>query len=99
MKRRDCPLRETTLPEEWGGGVADAAEEVFFTEREEEILHETIAEMEEPARTVFIMRYFYFEKVKDIAAALDLPDKKVENILLREKKKLRTILMQKGIER
>lgn len=64
---------------------------------DERILHQTIEEMDEPARSIFILRYFYFEKVADIARQLGLPYKKVENILFREKSKLRRILTERGI--
>jgi len=98
MKRRACPLREDLPLEEWGGAER-TAEERFFAEEDERTLHETLGEMEEPARTVFLLRYFYFEKIGDIAERLNLPYKKVENILQREKKKLRKLLIEKGIER
>ena len=99
MKRRSCPLRENISLEEWNGTAAETAEEIFFTAEEERRLHEAVAEMDEPARTVFLMRYFYFEKIGDISERLGLPYKKVENILQREKKTLRRLLEEKGIER
>ena len=53
--------------------------------------------MKEPDRTIFLLRYFYFFKVKEIAERLELPPKKVENILSRRKKDLEEILLEGGI--
>lgn len=99
MHRRQKPLYESISPEDAITGTDPAAEEDFLSKEDERILHLTIEEMDEPARSIFILRYFYFEKVAEIARRLELPCKKVENILFREKAKLRRILTERGIER
>ncbi len=87
------PLQEELLFEENDPSAKIEQEE------EERILHETVGELEEPERSVFILRYFFFFKVKEIAERLELTDKKVENCLYRGKEKLRTALIRKGIRR
>jgi len=99
MIRRRSPLREIIPLEDAITGSALSAEDEFFTEEEERILHFAVAEMQEPARSVFILKYFYYEKNAVIARRLNLSCKKVENILFREKKKLCRILKERGIER
>ena len=99
MHRRQKPLYESIPLEDAITGTDSAAEDDFLLKEDERILHLTVGEMDEPARSIFILRYFYFEKVADIARRLDLPCKKVENILSREKKKLRSTLTERGIER
>lgn len=83
------PLEETIFLEE--------SEDVFSRQEEEGLVHEAVDMMKEPDRTIFLLRYFYFFKVKEIAERLELPPKKVENILSRRKKDLEEILLEGGI--
>lgn len=53
--------------------------------------------MDEPDKSIFIFRYFYFKKVKDIGIKLNLSPKKVENSLYRNKEKLKKSLIEGGI--
>ncbi len=75
----------------------------FSTENElirrelEAILHTCLEQMKEPDKSVFLYRYFYGYKISDIAVLLNLPHKKVENILFRGKEKLRRDLYERGI--
>lgn len=87
------PLKEDTLADDV------PLENAYDTNQEKKILHETIAELGEPERSIFILRYFYFFRIKEIAAKLNLSDKKVENCLYRGKQRLKTMLLQKGVER
>lgn len=72
-------------------------EEDFARKLNEGILHECLNDTKEPDRSVFILRYFYGEKIKDIARVLELTPKKVENILCRGKVKLENALNERGI--
>ena len=63
----------------------------------EAVLHTCLEKMREPDKSVFLYRYFYGYKVIDIADLLNLPLKKVENILYRGKEKLRNNLYERGI--
>ncbi len=61
------------------------------------ILHEVIEKLGEPDNQVFLMKYFLFMKNKDIAAKLEMSEKKIENILYRGKVKLKEMLVKRGI--
>lgn len=61
------------------------------------IISETIEYLKEPDRQIFIRRYFWGERVKFIAKALNLEEKFVENRLYLVKKKLREQLIERGI--
>lgn len=63
----------------------------------EAVLHTCLEQMKEPDKSVFLYRYFYGYKVKDIAEMLGLSAKQVENILYRGKEKLRKDLLERGI--
>lgn len=75
----------------------------FSTEKEveqkeyEAILHTCLENMKEPDKSIFLYRYFYGFKIQDIASILNLPPKKVENILYRGKAKLKNDLYERGI--
>ncbi|MBO4695879.1 MAG: sigma-70 family RNA polymerase sigma factor [Lachnospiraceae bacterium] len=60
-------------------------------------VHASVDELGEPDRSIFLERYFLGRSVKAIAAHLNLPEKKVENVLCRGKKRLRSILARKGV--
>lgn len=60
-------------------------------------VNEVVEQMSEPERTIFIKRYFNGERIKDIAKALQLDTKFIENKLYREKAKLKKKLMERGI--
>lgn len=77
---------------------ADFSTESHVIQQEtEKILHQCLANMKEPNRSVFLYRYFYGYKQKDIATLLNLSLKKVENILYLGKEKLRKDLCERGI--
>ena len=63
----------------------------------EAVLHTCLEEMKEPDKSIFLYRYFYGYKVKEIAQMLSLTAKQVENILFRGKEKLRKDLLERGI--
>lgn len=70
----------------------------FDRKQSDTIVHDSVNSMQEPARSVFILRYFYFEKVSDIAERLGLDRKAVENHLYRGKSKLKWELLERGIQ-
>ena len=71
--------------------IEEAISDTFFK------LWKNVDNFKEPDRSIFILRYFYFEKVKVIASKLNLSEKKVENILYRSKTKLKEELIKGGI--
>ncbi|MGI5895920.1 MAG: RNA polymerase sigma factor [Oscillospiraceae bacterium] len=96
-KRREWKLAPLLSLEEFfsetsGGDGGQAQRE------EEQIVHEAVHRMEEPDRSIFLLRYFYYFRVKEIAARLGISPKQVENILARRKKDLRALLLEGGIE-
>lgn len=85
---------EEELPEEMGIETKD-----FFSEKLlQEILYDAVMDLGEPDSRVFIMKYYLLMKVKDIAEKLGMTEKTVENILYRDKGKLRENLKKRGIE-
>ena len=98
-KRRECtkmgeliPLNEDILE--------DSHDFQNRLEKEEEsrILLQVLMDSEEPLRSIFIFRYLYFYKVKEIAEKLKISSKQVENYLHRGKAMLKKELLKRGIE-
>ena len=65
-------------------GPADA----MVIKEEAERVRNAVMELEEPAREIMIRRFYLGQKPSAIASALDLPVRKVENIIFRSKKKI-----------
>ena len=78
-------------------GISVNMEDEYAKIHNEKIIKETLDKFEEPDRSIFILRFFYFEKVKNIALKLNLDEKRVENILYRSKSKLKEKLIKGGI--
>ncbi len=70
----------------------------FVKKLDNSIVHDSVNSMDEPTRSVFILRYFYFEKVNDIARKLGITPKTVENHLYRGKDKLKWKLQERGAQ-
>ena len=49
-------------------------------------------ELEEPSREIMIRRFFAGQKPAEISAAMELPVRKIENVIYRSKEKLRNDL-------
>ena len=60
-------------------------------------LLEGLDALEETERDVLVRRYCYDQKPREIAAALDMPAKRVENCLYRGKRRLRELIETKGV--
>jgi len=69
----------------------------LFDNLNKEIIQNTLNELGEPDRQIFIRRYYLYESVKEIANELKVNTKLVENKLFRGKAKLKEILVNKGI--
>ena len=78
-------------------GISVNMEDEYAKIHNKKIIKETLDKFKEPDRSIFILRFFYFEKVKSIALKLKLDEKKVENILYRSKNKLKEELIKGGI--
>lgn len=78
---------------------SNEVEQEFEKKHNEKLLHKVINEMEEPDRSIFILRYFYFYKVKEIAQLYQLKEDNVESRIRRGLKRLGNILTKQGILR
>lgn len=72
-------------------------EDDFAKKQNEKVVHQAVASMDEPDRSIFILRFFYSNTVKDIANKLALKPKQVENSLFRKKESLKEALIEGGI--
>lgn len=82
--------------------VAETAPEIegIIIKKEEELaVRQVVAEMDEPDKSIFAMRYFHECKVKEIAMKLGLSEKQVENRLFRAKGTLKKKLEERGIRK
>lgn len=61
------------------------------------IINETLNNLRQPDKDIFIRRYYLFESIKEISQSLNISTKMVENKLYRGKDKLKTALISKGI--
>lgn len=61
------------------------------------LLQSALDQLPEPEGQIFFCRYFLNMRMKEIAAALDVSEKKVENTLSRGRGRLRRILDERGI--
>ena len=77
--------------------VSTDVEQEFSRKHNERIVHEVIKEMEEPDRTIFILRFFYYETVKVIAETVHLKEDNVESRIRRGKKKLKAEFLRRGV--
>lgn len=78
------------------GVTPDFSEEVARRENVR-IIREAVHGMKQPDRSIFLLRYFYFLTVKEIADRLGMTDKQVENRLRRGRNRLKTVLTKKGV--
>jgi len=67
-------------------------------ERNAHLIEAAVLQLPDPARTIFILRYWYCEPIKAIAQQLGLSAKSVENTLCRGKKQLCEALAAQGLE-
>ncbi len=70
--------------------VSTDVEREFSRKHNERIVHEVIKEMEEPDRTIFILRFFYYETVKVIAETVHLKEDNVESRIRRGKEEIKS---------
>lgn len=73
------------------------AEDLVIKKEEELAVRQAVADMAEPDRTIFAMRFFQNHKVKEIAITMGLSEKQVENRLFRSKRVLKEKLKERGI--
>lgn len=76
----------------------ESVEQVSLPQSEDAIdyqaLYDAIARIPEPSREILMRRYFHEQKPAEIAEAMELPKKEVENRLYRAKKSLSVFLTE-----
>ena len=93
IDRRRQLSRHAALPleEALTAALPDLAEDISARASRERLAG-AVENLEEPDRNILLRRYYHEQKPKEIALALDLPPKTVENRLYRARQKLRTML-------
>lgn len=71
---------------------------MLLEEEEATTIRQVIESLPEPDDEIFIRRYFYFEKIIDIARALNMKEQTVTTKLHRGKQKLAKLFKERGIE-
>lgn len=77
--------------------VDESTENIVVLNEEKQIIRSVISSLKEPEREIFIRRYFYMEKVKDIAEKIGISEKAVSARIGRAKETLRSLFMEKGV--
>lgn len=80
------PLDEALLADQTG--VVDG----ILAENQKRALQDALSTLEAPDREILLRRYYYNQKPREIALALDMPVKHVENHLYCTKRKLRQMI-------
>ena len=63
------------------------------------IINDFLKKVSEPEQIIFVRKYWYFEKVDEIAEAVGYSKSKVKTILFRLRKKLKKYLSERGYEK
>lgn len=78
---------------------AENIEKLIEQKELSELVYQLIESLGNPYNKVFLCKYYFDMKNKEIAEKLQLSEKQVENILYRGKGKLRKLFIQRGISR
>ena len=89
-KRNILPLEDTDFVDQ-----LDVADSVLEVETRQALLAAVNA-LGEPDREILIRRYYYDQKPKEIALALDMSVKQIDNRLYQTKRRLREMLTRSG---
>ncbi len=68
----------------------------IISQEESKAIHSAISSLSEDEQDIFIRRFIYEQKPKEIAKALSKDIRQVENIIYRSKSKIRNALNQRG---
>ena len=85
-KRNTIPLEDAPFMEQLG--IVDG----ILAAENKRLLITAIKALEEPDQEILIRRYYYEQNPREIAVALDMPVKHIENHLYRTKLKLRNMI-------
>lgn len=87
----DAHLEDEGLPI-----IAPGPEDEYLRQAEYEALRQTVDELPEPDRTIFIRHYYFYQKTAEIAAALGINVNTVKKKLSRGRERLRQELSEGG---
>ena len=103
-------LRTAYTAKRGGGEAAEALDELAEVIRAEEStehdvearelrehLNQFLKGLPDPERSLFVCRYWYFDKVSEIAARFGFSKSKVKSMLLRTREKLRKMLREEDL--
>lgn len=90
-RKKEEPLEEETLRRFAADCFSQPLENLLLTEQKKQLLS-VISELGEPMEEIVIRRFYYDQKPRKIAAAMELPIKQVENSLYTAKRRLRQML-------
>lgn len=76
---------------------ADPADQLAASDQKR-LVQQCVDAMPQPDRDIFILRYYFGEQVKNIAARLGLESKAVENRLYQGRRRLKKTLLERGVE-
>ena len=79
------------------GVWADPADELAAADRQQ-LVQQCVDALPQPDRDIFILRYYFGERVNAIASRLGLEAKAVENRLYQGRLRLKKALVERGIE-
>jgi RNA polymerase sigma-70 factor (ECF subfamily) len=92
--RQVARKREISMEEAMEGAVAESLgyDGAIAADEEKERLHSCLEKLEEQEKELIIRRYYYEQKPAEIAVALDMPKKQVENRLYYVRQKLKKMM-------
>lgn len=85
------PLEEDRLM------IKEDTEQLILSKEQSQIIQEVVEGLQEPDKTIFIKRYFYWEKIGKITSDLEINENTIATKLRRTKEKLRNKLVERGI--
>lgn len=89
---QELPQDENAL-----GVWADPADEVAAADRQQ-LVQQCVDSLPQPDRDIFILRYYFGERINAIADRLGLSAKSVENRLYQGRLRLKKALLERGVE-
>lgn len=89
--KQGAPLEDDELPI-----IAPGPEDEYLRQTEYAALRQTVDELPEPDRTIFIRHYYFYQKTAEIASALGINVNTVQKKLLRGRERLRRELTKGG---
>ncbi|PHV70070.1 hypothetical protein CS063_12250 [Sporanaerobium hydrogeniformans] len=97
---RKCKrLEELPLEEDWLELSEELGpEQQLLNKEKRSLIRDALEQLSETEQTLFVRRYFYFEKVMDIAKSLGMKEQTVATKLFRGKQKLEALLRERGIK-